>query len=160
MPTNLYGPGDNFHPENSHVLPALIRRFHEAARGGRDEVVIWGSGTRRREFLHVDDMAEASLFVLDLDHDTYAANTDAMLSHINVGTGEDISIRELAELIAEITGFRGRITCDASKPDGTMRKLMDVSRLRSMGWQAKIVLRDGIETTYAWYLKSSETIRA
>ncbi len=160
MPTNLYGPGDNFHPENSHVLPALIRRFHEAAQEGRDEVVIWGSGTPRREFLHVDDMAEASLFVLDLDHRTYAANTAPMLSHINVGTGEDISIRELAELIAEITGFRGRITCDTSKPDGTMRKLMDVSRLRSMGWQAGIALRDGIETTYDWYLETSETIRA
>lgn len=160
MPTNLYGPGDNFHPDNSHVLPALIRRFQEAAQEGRDEVVIWGSGTPRREFLHVDDMAEASLFVLDLDRKTYAANTDPMLSHINVGTGEDISIRELAELIAEITGFKGRITCDTSKPDGTMRKLMDVSRLRSMGWQAKIDLRDGIETTYAWYLDKPELIRA
>jgi GDP-L-fucose synthase len=160
MPTNLYGPGDNFHPENSHVLPALIRRFHEAALEGRDEVVIWGSGTPRREFLHVDDMAEASLFVLDFDHDTYAANTDPMLSHINVGTGEDISIRELAELIAEITGFEGRLTCDTSKPDGTMRKLMDVSRLRSMGWQAKIALRQGIETTYGWYLENLKSIRA
>jgi GDP-L-fucose synthase len=159
MPTNLYGPGDNFHPENSHVLPALIRRFHEAAQDGRDEVVIWGSGTPRREFLHVDDMAEASFFVLDLDQKTYAANTDPMLSHINVGTGEDISIRELSELIAEITGFRGRITCDTSKPDGTMRKLMDVSRLRSMGWQAKTGLKEGIETTYAWYLETSDTIR-
>jgi GDP-L-fucose synthase len=105
--------------------------------------VIWGTGTPRREFLHVDDMAEASLFVLNLDRETYAANTDPMLSHINVGTGEDISIRELAELVAEITGFRGSITCDTSKPDGTMRKLMDVSRLRSMGWQAKIGLREG-----------------
>jgi nucleoside-diphosphate-sugar epimerase len=160
MPANLYGPGDNFHPENSHVLAALIRRFHEAAQEGRDEVVIWGTGTPRREFLHVDDMADASLFVLELDREAYAANTDPMLSQINVGTGEDISIRELADLIAEITGFKGRITCDTSKPDGTMRKLMDVSRLRSMGWQAKIALKDGIETTYAWYLETSETIRA
>jgi GDP-L-fucose synthase len=119
MPTNLYGPGDNFHPENSHVLPALIRRFHEAAQEGRDEVVIWGSGTPRREFLHVDDMAEASLFVLDLDRETYAANTEPMLSHINVGTGEDISIRELAELIAEITGFKG--ASPATPPNPTAR---------------------------------------
>jgi nucleoside-diphosphate-sugar epimerase len=160
MPTNLYGPGDNFHPENSHVLPALIRRFHEAAQEEREEVVIWGTGTPRREFLHVDDMAEASLFVLDLDRETYEANTQPMLSHINVGTGEDISIRKLAEMVAEITGFRGRITCDTTKPDGTMRKLMDVSRLRSMGWQARIDLRDGIAATYQWFLETSETIRA
>ena len=160
MPTNLYGPGDNFHPENSHVLPALIRRFHEAAQEGREEVVIWGTGTPRREFLHVDDMAEASLFVLELDGETHDANTDPMLSHINVGTGEDIAIRELAELVAEITGFKGRITCDTSKPDGTMRKLMDVSKLQAMGWQAKISLREGIEGTYRWYLDTSERIRA
>jgi GDP-L-fucose synthase len=160
MPTNLYGPGDNFHPENSHVLPALIRRFHEAAREDRDEVVIWGTGTPRREFLHVDDMAEASLFVLNLNRETYEANTEPMLSHINVGTGEDISIRELADLVAQITGFKGKITCDTTKPDGTMRKLMDVSRLRSMGWQAKIGLQEGIEETYAWYLDTSEPIRA
>lgn len=151
MPTNLYGPGDNFHPENSHVLPALILRFHEAAAAGRDEVVIWGTGTPRREFLHVDDMAEASLFVLDLPRADYAANTQPMLSHINVGTGTDISIRDLAGLVAEITGFRGRIACDSSKPDGTPRKLMDVSRLAAMGWQARIGLREGISQTYDWF---------
>ena len=117
MPTNLYGPGDNFHPENSHVLPALIRRFHAAAKSGAEEVVIWGSGKPRREFLHVDDMAAASLFVLGLDAEVYAANTEPMLSHINVGSGSDISIRELADLVAGITGFTGRITQDASKPD-------------------------------------------
>lgn len=151
MPTNLYGPGDNFHPDNSHVLPALIRRFHHAAQTNADEVIIWGSGTPRREFLHVDDMAEASLFTLDLPAETYAANTQPMLSHINVGSGTDVSILELAEMVAQATGFRGRITTDPSKPDGTMRKLMDVSRLASMGWRAKISLRDGITDTYRWY---------
>ncbi|WP_170516283.1 GDP-L-fucose synthase [Ruegeria atlantica] len=152
MPTNLYGPGDNFHPENSHVLPALIRRFHEAQRDGLDEVVIWGTGKPRREFLHVDDMAEASLFVLDLPRDVYEANTQPMLSHINVGCGEDISIADLAALVAKTTGYTGRITQDVSKPDGTMRKLMDVSRLADMGWRARVGLEDGIRETYAWFL--------
>ena len=159
MPTNLYGPGDNFHPENSHVLPALIRRFHEAAQDGRAEVVIWGSGTPRREFLHVDDMAAASLFVMDLDRASYEANTRPMLSHINVGTGTDVSILELARMVAEVTGFRGEIRCDTTKPDGTPRKLMDVSRLRDMGWQARIDLRDGIEETYRWFLDHAEDAR-
>lgn len=151
MPTNLYGPGDNFHPENSHVLPALIRRFHEAAQAGAESVTIWGTGTPRREFLHVDDMAEASLFVLDLPKEVYEANTAPMLSHINVGTGQDISILDLARMVAEVTGFRGRIETDPSKPDGTMRKLMDVSRLAAMGWSARIDLRAGIEGAYEWY---------
>lgn len=152
MPTNLYGPGDNFHPENSHVLPALIRRFHEAAHDQLDEVTIWGSGTPRREFLHVDDMAEASLFVLDLDKATYDANTDPMLSHINVGTGTDVSILELAQMIAQITGYTGKITTDPSKPDGTMRKLMDVTRLADMGWSAQIDLQPGVAQTYDWFI--------
>jgi GDP-L-fucose synthase len=151
MPTNLYGEGDNFHPENSHVLPAMIQRFHNAVQDGLDEVVIWGTGTPRREFLHVDDMAAASLFVLDLDKDAYNAETNKMLSHINVGTGTDMSILEVAQLIADVTGFAGKITCDTSKPDGTMRKLMDMSRLDRMGWTAQIPLRDGLERTYAWY---------
>jgi GDP-L-fucose synthase len=159
MPTNLYGPGDNFHPHNSHVLPALIRRFHEAAREGRPEVVIWGTGTPRREFLHVDDMAEACLFVMDLDRVTYDANTEPMLSHINVGTGTDVSIRELAQMVAEVTGFTGEICCDTSKPDGTPRKLMDVSRLRDMGWQARIGLPEGIAETYRWFLESAAEAR-
>ena len=159
MPTNLYGPGDNFHPQNSHVLPALIRRFHEAVQEGRDEVMIWGTGTPRREFLHVDDMAAASLFVLDLPRDQYEANTQSMLSHINVGCGEDISILELAQLVARVTGFEGKIVTDASKPDGTKRKLMDVSRLRNMGWAPKIGLGQGIENTYHWYLEHVETAR-
>jgi GDP-L-fucose synthase len=159
MPTNLYGPGDNFHPDNSHVLPALIRRFHEAAQSGRDEVVIWGSGTPRREFLHVDDMAAASLFVLDLPKETYDANTEPMLSHINVGSGVDISIRELAEKIAAVTGFTGRIVTDPSKPDGTPRKLMDVSRLTAMGWRAQIGLDEGLRATYQWYLEHQGELR-
>lgn len=161
MPTNLYGPGDNFHPENSHVLPALIRRFHEAAQAGDDEVMIWGSGKPRREFLHVDDMAEASLFVLDLDKTTYDANTQPMMSHINVGSGSDVSIMELAQMVADVTGFQGRITNDPSKPDGTMRKLMDVSRLGGMGWRASVGLQDGIAGTYAWFLEQGlDALRA
>lgn len=159
MPTNLYGPGDNFHPENSHVLPALIRRFHQAAAEDQDEVVIWGTGTPRREFLHVDDMAAASFFVLDLSKDEYEAQTEPMLSHINVGTGTDIAIRDLAGLVAQITGFKGRITTDPSKPDGAPRKLMDVSRLEAMGWRAQIELEDGISETYRWYLAHQDQIR-
>jgi len=153
MPTNLYGPGDNFHPQNSHVLPALIRRFHEATRDGATEVVIWGSGKPMREFLHVDDMAEASLFVLDLPRDAYAAQTHPMQSHINVGTGRDISIAALAQMVAEVTGFKGRLVFDTSKPDGTMRKLMDVSHLAEMGWRARIDLKDGLRETYDWFLR-------
>ncbi|WPZ25389.1 GDP-L-fucose synthase [Sulfitobacter pontiacus] len=153
MPTNLYGPGDNFHPQNSHVLPALIRRFHEATRDGAKEVVIWGSGKPMREFLHVDDMAEASLFVLDLPRDAYAAQMHPMQSHINVGTGRDISIAALAQMVAELTGFKGRLVFDTSKPDGTMRKLMDVSRLAEMGWRARIDLKDGLRETYDWFLR-------
>jgi len=152
MPTNLYGPGDNFHPENSHVMPALIRRFHEAAVNGSEEVVIWGTGTPYREFLHVDDMAEASLFVFDLDKEKYEVNTQPMLSHINVGFGEDVSIAELAHLIADVTGFTGRISFDSSKPDGTMRKLMDSNRLTAMGWKPSIKISEGIKETYSWFL--------
>ena len=159
MPTNLYGPGDNFHPENSHVLPALIRRFHEAAQANQDTVTIWGSGTPRREFLHVDDMAAASVYVLDLPRAVYAANTDPMLSHINVGTGTDQSILELAQMVAEVTGFTGRIATDPSKPDGTPRKLMDVGRLTDMGWQARVPLRDGLAETYRWFLDHQADLR-
>ncbi len=155
MPTNLYGPNDNFHPENSHVIPALIRRFHEAVTTGAKEVVIWGSGKPCREFLHVDDMAEASLFVLDLPKQTYEANTQPMLSHINVGTGQEVSIAQLAESIAQVTSFTGKIVFDSSKPDGTPRKLMDVSRLKQMGWSAKINLKDGLDDTYRWYQQTN-----
>lgn len=157
MPTNLYGPGDNFHPENSHVLPALIRRFDEAARDGAEEVTVWGSGRPMREFLHVDDMAAASLFVLNLDKALYERETDPMLSHINVGSGSDVSIADLARLVADVTGFQGRITFDASKPDGTMRKLMDVSRLSRMGWSASIPLEQGLRDTYEWFLTQDDS---
>ncbi len=160
MPTNLYGPGDNFHPENSHVIPALMRRFHEAVQRGADEVVIWGSGTPMREFLHVDDMAAASVFVMFLDDATYRAHTQPMLSHINVGTGVDCTIRELAETMARVTGFRGRLVFDASKPDGTPRKLMDVSRLAALGWRARIALEDGLRDTYRWFVEHQERVRA
>tara|TARA_B100000678_G_scaffold284661_1_gene286571 strand:- start:40507 stop:41439 length:933 start_codon:yes stop_codon:yes gene_type:complete len=151
MPTNLYGFGDNFHPENSHVIPALMRRFHEAVEAGQQEMVIWGSGNPRREFLHVDDMAEASLFVMNLDKETYDRETLPMLSHINVGTGEDHTIRELAEILAEITGFEGKLTFDTTKPDGAPRKLMDVSRLERLGWKSRIGLKEGLRMTYDWY---------
>lgn len=160
MPTNLYGPGDNFHPENSHVLPALLRRFHEAAHDGRDEVVIWGTGTPRREFLHVEDMAAGSLFVLDLDRAIYLANTEPMLSHINLGSGAEITIGELAHMIARVTGFSGRITFDHSRPDGTMRKLMDSGRLETMGWKARIPLEHGLRETYKWFLANHTNLRA
>lgn len=159
MPTNLYGPGDNFHPQNSHVLPALIRRFHEAAEEGRDEVVIWGTGAPRREFLHVDDMAAASLFVLDLPRERYEAITQPMLSHINVGCGEDVSILSLAQLVARLTSFEGKIVTDPSKPDGSMRKLMDISRLTDLGWTPTISLEQGVEETYHWFLKHGNNAR-
>lgn len=159
MPTNLYGPGDNFHPQNSHVLPALIRRFHEAAQAGTDVVTIWGTGQPRREFLHVDDMAEASLFVLDLPRSAYQAMTEPMLSHINVGSGTDLPILDLGHMVAEVTGFAGRIETDPAKPDGTARKLMDVSRLAALGWRARISLRDGLEETYRWFLAHQAQVR-
>ncbi|MGC1954565.1 MAG: GDP-L-fucose synthase [Gammaproteobacteria bacterium] len=152
MPTNLYGPGDNYHPQNSHVIPALIRRTHEAKLAGADKVVIWGSGNARREFLYVDDMAEASIHIMELDHETYAANTEPMLSHINIGCGEDLTIRELAELICKVVGFTGRIEFDSSKPDGTPRKLVDVSRLRALGWHPRVALETGLATSYQDFL--------
>jgi len=153
MPTNLYGENDNFHPENSHVIPALMRRFHEAKARGDSSVTVWGSGAPKREFLHVDDMARASVHVMNLDDETYQAHTHAMLSHINVGTGEDCTIKELAEMMAEVVGFEGEIEWDASKPDGTPRKLMDVSRLKKLGWQAEMSLKEGLRLTYRWFLQ-------
>ncbi len=159
MPTNLYGPGDNYHPENSHVIPALLRRFHAAVRQGAGEVVIWGSGTPMREFLHVDDMAAASVHVLELAPAAYQAHTQPMCSHINVGTGIDCTIRKLAETIARVTGFTGRLSFDATKPDGTPRKLLDVSRLKDLGWQAGIGLEDGLRDAYAWYLAHLDDAR-
>lgn len=155
MPTNLYGPGDNYHAENSHVIPALIRRFHDAKVNAADKVVIWGTGGARREFLYVEDMAEASMHVMEMDKATYDANTRPMLAHINVGTGEDVTIRELAELIGHVVGFSGHIEYDTSKPDGTPRKLMDVSRLRALGWKPRIGLKDGLSRAYQDFLSSS-----
>jgi GDP-L-fucose synthase len=152
MPTNLYGINDNFHPENSHVIPALMRRFHEAKINNDTEVIVWGTGKAMREFLYVDDMAGASLFVLELDEKTYQANTKSMLSHINVGTGKDVTIREMAETMKEVVGFKGNLTFDTTKPDGSPRKLIDVSRLSNMGWKYSINLEDGLKKTYKWYL--------
>lgn len=150
MPTNLYGPGDNFDPQTSHVLPALIRRFHEATEGGASEVVLWGTGTPRREFLHVDDLAEAALFLLEHYDDGQT---------INVGVGEDLTIRELAEIVADVVGFNGELLQDTSKPDGTPRKLLDVSRINALGWRARTPLRDGIKSTYEWYRQNLSTAR-
>lgn len=160
MPTNLYGPHDNYHPENSHVIPALLRRFHEAVKDNAEVVTIWGSGKPMREFLYVDDMAAASIYVMELDTETFKANTQPMLSHINVGTGIDCTIRELAETVAKVTGFQGRLEFDANKPDGTPRKLMDVSRLADLGWKASISLEDGLRDAYQWYLSNIDSARS
>ncbi|PWF40442.1 GDP-L-fucose synthase [Massilia glaciei] len=152
MPTNLYGPGDNYDPENGHVIPSLLRRFHEARRDGLGEVRIWGSGTPRREFLYVDDMARASVHVMELAPETHAAHTGPMHSHLNVGTGSDITIAEVARLIGAIVGYQGRIVFDPSKPDGTPRKLLDVSRLAALGWRAQTPLEQGLAQAYRAYL--------
>ena len=154
MPTNLYGPGDNYHPENSHVIPALIRRFHEAKISGAPSVAIWGTGTPLREFLYVDDMAAASVYVMELDSATYAAHTRSMLSHINVGFGSDVSIAQLAHSVAQVVGYQGEITFDATKPDGTPRKLMDSARLKSLGWNPKVELEAGLTLAYADFCKN------
>jgi GDP-L-fucose synthase len=154
MPTNLYGINDNFHPENSHVIPALMQRFHQAKLDNDPEVVVWGTGNAMREFLYVDDMAQASLFVLELDEKTYKANTQPMLSHINVGTGKDVTIKEMAKAMKEVIGFKGSLTFDTTKPDGSPRKLIDVSRLSNMGWKYSIDLEEGIKKTYNWYLNT------
>lgn len=151
MPTNLYGINDNFHPNNSHVIPALINRFHRAKINGDNQVMVWGSGNAMREFLFSDDLAEAVLFVLALDKEIYQSNTQPMLSHINVGTGKDVTIREMAETVKHVVGFNGELNFDSSKPDGTKRKLLDVSRLTSMGWTYSIDLEEGLRKTYDWY---------
>jgi GDP-L-fucose synthase len=152
MPTNLYGPGDNYHPENSHVIPALIRRFHEAKVSRAPIVTIWGSGTPRREFLYVDDMAAASVHVMNLDKATYDAHTQPMQSHINVGIGDDITIAQLAQAVSQAVGYQGIIDFDPSKPDGSPRKLMDSSRLNALGWHAKVGLEEGLASAYADFL--------
>jgi len=152
MPTNLYGINDNFHPENSHVIPALMQRLHQAKVNSDDEVVVWGTGKAMREFLYVDDMAQASLFVLELDEQTYKANTQPMLSHINVGTGKDITIREMTETMKQVVGYEGKLTFDTTKPDGAPRKLIDITRLKRMGWRYSVDLKDGLKKTYNWYV--------
>ncbi len=159
MPTNLYGPHDNFHPENSHVIPALLRRFHEATQRGDAQVIAWGSGTPMREFLHVDDMAAASIHVMELDKAIYDQNTEPMLSHINVGTGINCTIRELVETVAKVTGFKGDITWDTTKPDGAPRKLMNVDRLAALGWQYSYSLEDGLQDAYQWFLDNQDNFR-
>lgn len=160
MPTNLYGENDNFHPENSHVIPALLRRFHEAKLNNDPVVHAWGTGKPMREFLYVDEMAAASIFVMNLDKVTYEKETLPMLSHINVGTGNDCTIKELTETVAKVVGYKGEIQWDTSKPDGTPRKLMDVSRLERLGWKAKVSLEVGLTKTYAWFLEHQDNFRA
>jgi len=159
MPTNLYGENDNFHPQNSHVVPALMRRIHEAKLNGAKSVEIWGSGNARREFMHVDDMARASIFIMNLTEDRLRQRSPVNMSHINVGTGQDITIRELAKLLVQITGFEGELVFDTSKPDGTRRKLLDVSKLASLGWKFQISLRDGLRKTYQWFCENYPKIR-
>lgn len=154
MPTNLYGRNDNFHPLNSHVVPALIRRFHEAKEAHLDHVVVWGTGQARREFLHVDDMADACIYVMELEKELYNAHTQASCSHVNIGTGSDIKIFELATIVAEVVGFEGDILFDRTKPDGAPRKLLDVSLLKTLGWGHRVKLRDGLVDTYQWALES------
>lgn len=154
MPTNLYGPGDNYHPENSHVLPALIRRFHEAALNNMPSVTIWGTGTPKREFLYVEDMAAATVHIMNLDAETYRKHTEPMQSHINVGYGEDVSILEVAKLVALTVGYSGEILTDPSKPDGTPRKLMDVSRIEKLGWKARVSLKEGLRLAYNDFLEN------
>ena len=159
MPTNLYGENDNFHPENSHVIPALMRRFHQAKLDQDPQVVVWGTGKPMREFLHVDDMAVASIFVMNLPVETFQKHTDPMLSHINVGTGRDCTIAELAHTMAEVTEYTGEVVFDSSKPDGTPRKLMDVSTLKNLGWQYSIELKAGLQATYQWFLANQDRYR-
>ncbi|TKV22714.1 GDP-L-fucose synthase [Citrobacter sp. TBCS-14] len=159
MPTNLYGPQDNFHPSNSHVIPALLRRFHEACAQNAPDVVVWGSGTPMREFLHVDDMAAASIHVMELDREVWQEHTQPMLSHINVGTGVDCTIRELAQTVAKVVGYKGRVVFDASKPDGTPRKLLDVTCLHQLGWYHEVSLEDGLASTYQWFLENQQRYR-
>jgi GDP-L-fucose synthase len=160
MPTNLYGPHDNFHPQNSHVIPALLRRFHEATLNNDSEVIAWGSGKPMREFLYVDDMASASIYVMNLAQDIYDENTEPMLSHINVGTGVDCTIRELVETVAKVTGFNGNIAFDSTKPDGAPRKLMNINRLANLGWRYQVGLESGLQGAYQWFLDNQDSFRS
>ena len=159
LPTNLYGPHDNYHPDNSHVIPGLIRRFHEMKLAQKDKISIWGSGTPRREFLHVDDMAEACVYIMGLPKEVYDGFVDTRQSHINIGTGKDITIRELAETIAKVVGYNGQLEFDASKPDGPSRKLLNVDLINRMGWHHKIELREGLQHAYQWFLSHQDSYR-
>lgn len=159
MPTNLYGENDNFHPQNSHVIPAMMSRFHQAKLNSEPEVIIWGSGKPMREFLHVDDMAAASIYLMDLPLDKFQSETQTRLSHINIGTGIDCTIRELAETMAVVVGYSGKLIFDTSKADGTPRKLLNVDRLKKLGWQASITLNQGLARTYSWYVEHQGDIR-
>jgi GDP-L-fucose synthase len=160
MPTNLYGPNDNFHPQNSHVIPAMMRRFHEALIMNQEEVTVWGSGKPMREFLHVDDMASACIFIMNLSQSKIKSVVpEKMCSHINIGTGEDITIADLASVMAKTVGFKGKLTFDNSKPDGTMRKVLNVNRLNLLGWHSKIDLKNGLDRTYKWFINNQEKLR-
>ena len=159
MPTNLYGPNDNFHPKNSHVIPALIRKFHEAKVNSKPFVEVWGSGKPMREFLHVDDMADASIHIMDIDKKTLESEVDPMLSHINIGTGTDITIKDVAQIVKEVVGFDGEIVFDTKMPDGTKRKLLDVSKIENLGWKPVITLKDGLKETYEWFITNNKVVR-
>jgi len=159
MPTNLYGPNDNFHPKNSHVIPALIRKFHEAKVKNKPFVEVWGSGKPMREFLHVDDMAGASIHIMDIDKKILESEVDPMLSHINIGTGVDIMIKDVAQIVKEVVGFCGEIVFNAEMPDGTKRKLLDVSKIENLGWKPAIALKDGLKETYEWFLDNNKKLR-
>jgi GDP-L-fucose synthase len=160
MPTNLYGENDNFHLQNSHVIPALIRKFHDAKVGNSPTVSVWGTGKAMREFLHVEDMAAACLHVMALSEDQYQSCTEPMLSHLNVGTGQDVTVRELAETIQDVVGYQGQISWDSTKPDGTPRKLMDISKLKSLGWQPNVALKEGLDRTYKWFIEHQGQFKA
>lgn len=159
MPTNLYGPNDNFHPKNSHVIPALIRKFHEAKVQNKPFVEVWGSGKPMREFLHVDDMADASIHIMDIDKKTLESEVDPMLSHINIGTGTDIIIKDVAQIVKEVVGFDGEIVFNTKMPDGTKRKLLDVSKIENLGWKPVITLKDGLKETYEWFITNNKVVR-
>jgi GDP-L-fucose synthase len=159
MPTNLYGPHDNFHNENSHVIPALMRRIHDAKEKNQNEVIAWGSGKPKREFLYVDDMADASIHIMNLNRVSYEENTEPMLSHINVGTGLDCTIKELTDTMADVVNYKGKIVWDTTKPDGAPRKLMDVSRLQKLGWTSQISLKEGLSKSYDWFIENQNNYR-
>ena len=159
MPTNLYGPNDNFHPKNSHVIPALIRKFHEAKVKNKPFVEVWGSGKPMREFLHVDDMADVSIYIMDIDKKILESEVDPMLSHINIGTGTDITIKDVAQIVKEVVGFYGEIVFNTKMSDGTKRKLLDISKLERLGWKPVITLKDGLKETYEWFLENNKKLR-